>query len=482
MAGVAVRSLAFFTSIASTVTGWLGAYTGSDPRRKPLQGRRPFNATANQVLAANLPLLRSHCRQLERNNPTARAVIDGLTAQVVGSGIALVPDTGDQALDKLLIVEWSNYLRGCAVDGCDLYHLQAQAFRDMVTAGEFVWRLVILPERAVAGDVPLAVLPLESEWIAEGMNQPSYDGPTMRVGGIELDRMGRPQRYWLMNPELGADLPAEPVPAAEIVHGFERRRSLQARGEPWLAPVIERLYQEGDLVDAELAAAKAASGVAVAITSKYHDSVTTDPAGDPVTDIPVGSTVRLFPDESVEVIKTDRPSQGIKPFRGMLRGDISAATRCAQRFLDRDYTAANYSSMRAGMLDDERLLGPLRELHGHLTAGRVYRAWLPWACLRLGRSVPRATYRLIPDGQPYVDPVDDVAADSASIAAGFTSHEAVIGKRGGDYREVWKQLAAERQLAEQLGIEIDLGGKGAAPAAEPADQAATASEKDPSND
>jgi lambda family phage portal protein len=453
------RTLAFFTSVASVVGNWLGAYSGSDLRRKPLQGRRPTSSTANQALAGNLPLLRAHCRQLERNNPTARAAIEGLAAHVIGSGIALQPDTGDQAIDKRIADQWKEFLATCAVDGCDLYHLQLQAFREVVTAGEFLWRLVILPERSNAGDVPLAVLPLEAEWIAEGLNQPVYDGQIVRLGGVEMDRLGRPQRYWLMNPELDATSNPEPVPAAEIIHGFERRRSLQARGEPWLAPVIERLYQEADLVDAELAAAKSSAGVAVAITSKYHGTPDQDESGDPVTDIPVGSTVRLFPDEDVSVIQNNRPSQMIAPFRQMLRGDIAAALRISQRFLDRDVSRANYSSMRADMLDAERLLGPVREWMGHATAGRLYRAALPWLALRAGIKTPRAAYRLIPDGQPYVDPLKDAEAAASAIASGLSTHEIEIGKRGGDYREIWKQLAKEREEAEGLGLVLDLSGK-----------------------
>jgi capsid protein len=59
-------------------------------------------STANQLLNGALPMLRSYCRNLERNNPTARAGILALDALIVGSGIALEPDTGSDA-DNIMV-------------------------------------------------------------------------------------------------------------------------------------------------------------------------------------------------------------------------------------------------------------------------------------------------------------------------------------------------------------------------------------------
>lgn len=461
------RAADWFSSIATTVQGWLGAYFATDPRRKPMQGMRPQQATANQALTANLWVLRAHCRQLERNNPTARAAIEGLVACVVGSGIALEPDSGDAKADELIRAEWLHFCQNCTADGHDLYWLQAQGFREVVTAGEALWRAVILPERAHLGDVPYAILPLEAEWIAESNFTPIYDAATglVHLGGLDLDMMGRTQFYNLRNPEFGATPQGivERVPALEVLHVYERRRALQARGEPWMAPIIETLYQERDLVVAELQAAKNTAGLAVAITSELHDPPKEDQNQDPVTDIPVGSTVRLFPGEKVETISHTRPSQQIAPFRQMLRGDIAAAMRIPQRFLDRDISGANYSSMRADMLDTERILSPVREWYGHATAGRIYRDVLPWLALRAGIKAPKPAYRLIPDGQPYVDPEKDAKAAVFAIAAGLSTWEKEIGKRGEDAKKVLETLTEELKnpILETIFAANLAGGKGA---------------------
>lgn len=436
----------------------LGGYSATDPRRRILMpGQRPGRMSANELAMSSLYQLRNYSRHLERNNPTARAAVDGLTALVVGSGIALEPDTGNTVWDEKLREEWIAWSSQLTVDGRDLFHLQQQGFRDIVVAGELLWRMVQLPERKSDGEIPLAVLPLEPEWLDDLISGtivylPGENG-SVQVGSIHLDKYGRPIQYRIRNPEYNSLWPAEELPASALVHVFEKRRSLQARGEPWMAPVIERLMQDGDLVDTELQAAITASAIGLAIISEVHDPLdtgtsTTDEisgtATDPAQSLRLGGVARLFPGEDIKAFSHDRPSQQIAPFRQGIRGDIAAALRCPQRFLDRDVSRANYSSMRADMLDTDRVLAPVREWYGHATAGRLYAEVLPYLAIRAGIPMPKSKrYRLIPDGQPYVDPQKDVAASIAAIVAGLSTWELEIGKRGGDAKKLIEQLRGE---------------------------------------
>lgn len=455
------------TSWIESALGSVSGYQVLDPRRKILpSGLILRSESANELATMSLPRLRALSRKLERDNPTARASVEGLVAQIVGTGIALEPDHGDEAVNKALRREWIAYTTACDITGTrSLFDLQAQTCRDTVTAGEFLWRTPVLPERADAGLVPLVVLPLECEWLA---NEPAAyttpDGITA-VAGMDLDRWGRPVAYHLQNPEVVAGATVERVPASEIIHGYERRRSLQNRGEPWLAPVIERIWQEGDLVDAELRSAINCAGMAIVITSENHDDVDTTEQGtpvDPATRIAVGGVARVFPGEDVKAFSHNRPAQQIAEFRRSLRGDIAAACRVDQRWLDRDYGRANYSSMRASNIDSDRLLAPVREWFGHATAGALYVRVLPYLCVLAGVRMPkRIAYRLVPDGTQYVDPLKDAQAAAAAIGSGLSTFEAEIGKRGGDWRQVWQQRQREDAEAKRLGITIDLSGTNA---------------------
>lgn len=439
----------------------MGGYTATDPRRPVLGQVRPSAATANQLLTASLSGLRSFSRHVERNNPTARAAVEALVANVVGTGIALEPDTGDEAIDKRLSAAWNDFIQDCCINGeHDIYWLQGQAMREVVVAGEFIWRLVVDTGLLDEGKIPLSVLPLEAEWLhqnANSMGQKDANGITW-VNGVGINTYGKPVAYRLSNPEMiGTEY--QEFKANEIIHGFERRRPLQSRGEPWFAPTLEVLQQERDLVDTELKAANNTASIAVAITSEYHDEPDDETNGstdDPAHSLKMGGVYRLFPGENVATIKNDRPSQQIAPFRDMLRGDIAAALRVPQRFLDRNVSRANYSSMRCDMLDNDRLLAPVREWFGHATIGRLYKAALPYLALKAGIKVPAAKYKLLPDGQPYIDPQKDIAGVKDAISAGLSTHETEIAKRGGDYKKVWQQLAKEQAEKKSIGIEISV--------------------------
>ena len=468
-----VRNLvsAFLSPVATTLIGWLGGYNATDPRRKILDGSQllaPQKTTANQLLNGNLSALRGYCRNLERNNPTARAGIEALTALVVGSGISLEPDTGDEILDGQLRDMFNEWCEKSSVCGQSIWYLQALGMREMVTAGEGLWRIVYDRDAERMGFLPLRILPLDAEWIRDDEGT-SNDITT--VAGIQIDNLGRPVNYLLRNPETEGN--PEVVSAKSVIHFFERRRPIQNRGEPWFAPLIETLIQERDLVDAELKAAVSTASLGIAIESEYQPDLDTDEYGtntDPVQQLKLGAAVRLFPGEKVHPFSHTRPSQQIAPFRQMLRGDIAAALRIPQRFLDRDVSRANYSSMRADMVDTERILGPVREWYGRATIGRVYEMLLPYMAAKLGIAMPRPDYRLLPDGQAYVDPQKDIAAALMAIDGGLSTHEAEAGKRGGDYRQIWKQLRKEQEDRAAAGPAVVMSKSGSAPAAQHAQQ------------
>jgi lambda family phage portal protein len=444
---------------AYRVAGWtqsvLGSgkagYDANNPTRRILNNR-PGDRSAADLSLSELPALRAYARQLERNNPTARAACDATAALVVGSGIALEPDQPEwsERQTEKVRKEWLDWCDTATVDGRSIYEAQAQGWRDTFTAGELLWRLVMDRERTARGDIGIAVLPLESEWLDahSGAIMTVLPDKSVKVGPIRLDIYGRPISYDLRNPESIGSYQAETVRAADIIHVFEKRRSMQTRGESWLAPVIETLTQERDLVATELQAAKTGAAIGLAITSDYHADLDTTEDGDsedPAQSLRLGAVARMYPGEKVEPFMTTRPSQQIMPFRDGLRGDSAAALRTPQRFLDRDISrVGSYSAMRGDNQDEERLMGPVRDWYGHGTIGRCYREVLPFICAKVGVPMPRRIkYKLLPDGQPYVDPEKDIAAAQASINAGLSTKEQEVGKRGGDWRAIAKQREAE---------------------------------------
>lgn len=471
------------SAIVRGIARFLGAreYTATKTGNHVWGGSRVYSsASADSDLIAARPVLRERSRHAYQNHASARAIVESLVGLVVSTGIDVEPDTGEESVDDSLrdaFVEWCEYAD--AGGRLDFYELTRQAFRSVVMAGEC---LAVIHDLDGDRPVPFAISVLEPDQLASDPVAPVAPGCTF-VDGIEMDAYRRPVAYHVLS--APADSTTQPlggslvpgsggvqtvgsgswrasghrITADRVIHVYEVTRPGQTRGEPWLAPILGTMHQERQLVEAELTAAKICAAHAVAITSEGagwpagDDAASgTGDAGEPTYDFTPGAVSRLGPGEKAEVIKNDRPSQQIAPFRKMLRGDLAGASRLPQRLIDRDVSGANYSSMRADMLDTRRQLDPVQQWFGRGFAAEVYRRLLPQLAVYAGIRIPPAGTRerrafmrckVMPDGWAYVDPEKDVAAGIAAIRAGFSTWEEEVQGRGRDPRKVLAQLKKE---------------------------------------
>jgi len=454
------RSIA---SALGVMSGWLGAYNSTDPRRKILELFKVQKATSNQALAYNLPNLVNQCRHLERNCPSARAISEGWVADVVGTGIDVAPDTGSSARDKIIREAWLEWAECAGVDGTSLWELQAQAMREVTVAGSHLWRFLVLPERAKEGKLPLAIMPLEVEWLSAHPVGPVNDF-CLFANGVEMDRIGRPIAYHLIDPNFAGNvIYGERVPANLICHGFEKRRPFQALGEPILAPLVERLKQEEDLIKIELQAAQIAANFAVTIKSEYHDDAvddSTEPQS--VTDISPGTVTRLLPGESAEAFQSSRPNQAIGPFREMLRGDLAAAGRVPVKWLNRDYSSATFMNTRMEQADSKRMHKATQHWMARSVATRPYLEVLPWLLLSRGLAMPTegtaakklVAHKILPDLPEYVDPLKDGQAALQNVNGNLSTLEEECSSRGKDWQKIALQRAEEKKFLDGLGLSM----------------------------
>ena len=55
----------------------------------------------------------------------------------------------------------------------------------------------------------------------------------------------------------------------------------------------------------------------------------------------------------------------------------------------------------------------------------------------------------------WVDPLKDTQANVVAVANGFKSRRAIISETGGDIEDTFEEIAADNQLAESKGVELD---------------------------
>lgn len=465
----------------------------SEARRQP----RPLNTatmrgSADTLLTPALPDLIAQSRHLARNHPAARAAIDGRSANLIGRGIGIEPDTGDSTLDELLSDGFDRWAESAMADGGSLWVAQLMAASEHVEAGGFLWRWVLDGERPTQGLLADCLLAYDLAWLAQDPVAPVASGNTF-AAGIESDAWGRPRFFHLRHPDavhMAGTVQDERVPAADMIHGFLPRRPGQRRGEPALAPAVLMLWNGQTLIEAELKSAVAgAAGPAVLIKTRSAAADISTQIGQPQTTeaqaltgsaaslpgvslgLPSGGVAALFPDEDIVTVANNRPNQDILPFLKGIWGTVAASLHVGRRWLDRDYSDANYTALRADQFDSRRLLEPEQHALGRFLALAPYRRMAPLIAAQAGRPLSRQPIQreralravLQPDGWQYVDPEKDVRADVSAIAAGLDSFTAACARRGSSFRDVLRQRVKDQQAIVASGITVDLGGAAPTP-------------------
>jgi lambda family phage portal protein len=451
------------------------------------RGRRslawmPGNPGAVAAMLATHTDLRIKSRDLVRRNAWAQAALDAFVANAVGTGIKPQSLSGDERFKADVQALWRDWTEEADAAGqTDFYGLQALACRSMLEGGECLIRL--RPRRVEDGlAVPLQLQLLESEHLPIHLNTDLPSGNAVR-SGIEFDALGRRVAYHLYrsHPEDGRLAPMSGqggmetvrVDAREVIHLYRVLRPGQIRGEPWLSRALVKLNELDQYDDAELVRKKTAAMFAGFVTRQNpEDSLMGEGAangdGIALAGLEPGTLQILEPGED---IKFSDPADVGSSYSEFLRTQfraVAAAIGITYEQLTGDLTGVNYSSIRAGLLEFRRRCEMVQ--HGvlvHQMCRPVWAAWMKQAVLSGALDAPgfarggptrRRQYlavKWIPQGWQWVDPEKEYKAMLMAIRAGLMSRSEAISANGYDAEDVDREIAADNQRADDLGLIFD---------------------------
>jgi lambda family phage portal protein len=460
-------SLAWLSSLFGLGSG----YASTDPKNNEFRdGWYPTPSPGDDALAPVVQFLTADCRDLDRQCAKARAIVDGLRADWIGSGIGIEP-TLVPSLAKLVPIlrdGFNAWAEHAGVNDESLWTMQWTAAGDVATSGAFLWRWVQVED---AVGIPLRLLPLEVEWLAP---EPLREVPAGRFSaGCETDELGRVVAWHLVDPINGS---TAIVPAADIIHGSIQRRARQRVGEPSLAPLVLRLWQDDKLVVTELRASINTSNVAGVLETEDVDLALGGPAGavSPAANpgappsaamrqsrkLSPGSVLPLRPGEKWTTVENKRPAQGLAPFRQSLDGDLAGAAGVSRQWIDRDSSRANYSSMREDNLRTARAVGPIQAMLGRAMASRVYERLVPYLLINASVRWPATAreraallrHEIRPDRIAYVDPQKDAAATVYQVEHNLKTLEEALAEQGRDLTTVLAKRASEQEAIDAAAV------------------------------
>lgn len=312
------------------------------------------------------------------------------------------------------------------------------------------------------------------------------DSEYMR-NGVEIDDLGVPLAAHIRKAQPNdwynavESMQWERVPFEDedgfvrVIHDFDRDRVDQHRGVSVFAPVLSRLKMLARYYRVELQAATVASIFGTFITSPFDNDLVTEALTAPADSAALGSyqdlrnafhdqkklqlndvaIPMLAPGEDIKTVAATRPHGEFSPFaHEMLRG-VAAALGVSETQVHKDLSSANYSSIRAGLVEAERTFTRRCDEFNLNTADPALACWMHEAMERGDLPLPKgapafleartayAAGRWLGPAAGWVDPVSERQGVVLGLDAGLTTLEDECAKQGLDIEDVLDQRIYE---------------------------------------
>ncbi|HDR8956747.1 MULTISPECIES: phage portal protein [Burkholderia] len=458
------------------------AYESASTTGARAKSWRASSAGPNAAAAQNLPLLRSRARDAIRNDPWAKTAIARLVSNTIGNGIQAHPQHPNDAVRKMQKQLWEDSCEEIDADDVfDMAGVQTLAARAFFSDGEvLVRRQFRSPSEGLA--VPMQIRLLEGDLLPMEKNEVVAGGGEI-VNGVEFNADGRRVAYHLLQRHPGeygrasaGNMQTVRVPADEIAHVFLALRPGQVRGVPELSTVLLRLKSLDNFDDAVLFRQEVSNLFAGFITKPPSEpGLPGDPVTggemqydvdgfSPVVSLEPGSMQELAPGEDVKFAEPPGAGTDYGPFMRQQLMAAAASVGMPYEVMTGDLRDVSDRVLRVILNEFRRSIEQIQwNVFIHQFCRKVWRWWVD-ACALSG-AMPMADYyrrrrdylrvRWVPQGWPYIHPVQDVTAKRMEIRSGLASRTGAVLSRGDDPEQVDNENAADLARERRLGIRYD---------------------------
>jgi lambda family phage portal protein len=234
---------------------------------------------------------------------------------------------------------------------------------------------------------------------------------------------------------------------------------------PWFAPVLFVAKMAGGMEDAAITAGRIGASSSAVITfdpekAAGATSITASPGQTTIPqDFEPGRFWRLGPGEGLTQLPCEYPSEAYGPFIQNMRRSQSMGLNVAYSQLTGDLSSVNFSSIRAGILterDSWRQIQHWLITHMHR---RVFRAWALEAAVNGVISASDAKAAIAaqtwkPRGWRWVQPVDEVNANSMAVDQLFTTRSEIAAEQGLDFEDIVARQVEEEKMIVAAGLTV----------------------------
>ena len=446
-------------------------FTSADVDRL-LAGWDTSSNSIDYYLQGELTQLRARSRKMVRANPYGKRFIAMIKSNVVGpNGVniqaqSMIARQGGMTLDapandaiEAAFKAWGQ--KHADYSGKSTWiDLQNMAISCAAQDGEFLFR------KMYTGPYGFQLKCIDAEMLDVTRNHKTKKGE-VRLG-VEYNAAGKVINYYFRDKsdnQYGAGR-SYAVPANQIIHGFISEWPDQSRGAPWMHASLERSkhlekYDEAAIVKARSTAATMAVLRSTTGEEAYEGD---EDAGDGVTlDQYDAGTIKDIGDREIVNIDSSYPHQMYAQFvKAQLQG-IASGLGVSYHALSNDLEGVNYSSIRAGVLEDREVFKGLQNWFIRCLIQPVFEEWLLNAWARRVITIGTRPLNRPPEDylqahyQPrrwaWVDPQKDGAANKLAIDERLKSRSQIMREQGDDPESVWREIHRDEQMMKKLGIQ-----------------------------
>jgi len=429
----------------------------------------------NEEIFGSLDALRARSRDLVLNNGYARKYVHMFKSGVIGPhGFTLQvksrDDNGelDEEANDKIEAAWKKWTKpeNCTVrKNLSFFDVQNMFAETLPRDGEFLIRII----RGFRNSFSFALQPIDMDFLDVRYNDKLRNGNTVTMS-IEYDEWSAPVAYHLLKRHPGSfqtavesDQERIRIPADQIIHNFIPSRASQTRGFPFMHASMINMnhvdaYQEGELVASRVAANKMGFFESESGEDYVADAVADD--GTLITQAEPGIFEQLPAGTKFTSFEPEHPAGNYDPFIKANLRSIASGINVSYHSLAQDLESVNFSSLRAGTLEERDTWRSMHTFTRDHLLDRIYNEWVPFALLTQDLNLPITklekfrSFWFQSRSFEWVDPKKDVEASILEIQHGLKSRSDVMGEKGRDVKETFDKIAKEEQLADELDIDI----------------------------
>ena len=386
--------------------------------------------------------------RLAYENPYGKKAVNALVNNAIGWGITGAPK-GTKALTNL----WREWVKVSDFRGrLDFFGQQELAGRTMFREGG-----VFIVRRYVRG---ASVLALRLQLIDYGLLAHDKVGDGIE-DGIEYDVDGNVTGYWFYpaRRDYLRSRPAVRFKAEDVIHLFVQEDAGQKRGRSIFEPIVKKLGDIDELLDADLVRRKIESCFVgfrtLDLEADDRAIGTREDRGDglpPTETFEPGTIVTLDRGEDIK-FGDPKPAGGLGEAVRIQLLATAAGIGITYEQLTGDLSNVNFSSYRAGALEFDAMISRI-QWNTLIPVGlnRVW-AWFCQAAYEFGKtSKPSYEIRWAPPPRKTIDRKGDAEADILEMQAGLENRRALLGARGTDHDSFLQETAEDLKAQQLLGL------------------------------